>query len=104
MIIYNVTVKINPEIESEWLLWMKCHHIPDVLRTGSFLKCRILKLLIEETDGSTFAIQYDCESQDVLDHYRTHLSPALQKDHTARFLGKFVAFRTTLELIEELIP
>ncbi|MEO6189464.1 MAG: DUF4286 family protein [Saprospiraceae bacterium] len=104
MIIYNVTVKINLEIESDWLLWMKSHHIPDVLNTGSFLKCRILKLLIDETDGSTYAIQYDCESQEVLDHYRTHLSSTLQKDHTSRYEGKFVAFRTTLELIEELVP
>jgi hypothetical protein len=34
MILYNVTVSVDPEIHDEWLAWMKSKHIPDVLATG----------------------------------------------------------------------
>jgi len=30
MILYNVTVSIDPEIAEEWLTWMREVHIPDV--------------------------------------------------------------------------
>ncbi|NOT37634.1 MAG: DUF4286 family protein [Saprospiraceae bacterium] len=104
MLIYNVTVKINTEIAQEWMNWMRTHHIPKVLETGCFAKCRISKLDIQEADGETFAIQYDCFSQEVLNKYMSLYAPALQKEHIDRYAGKFVAFRTTLQVIEELFP
>ena len=27
MIIYNVTIKLDPEIHEDWLSWMRRHHI-----------------------------------------------------------------------------
>ncbi|MBT6516091.1 MAG: DUF4286 family protein, partial [Crocinitomicaceae bacterium] len=38
MIVYSVTVKVNQEIEENWLRWMKEVHIPDVMATGFFLE------------------------------------------------------------------
>ena len=32
MIIYNVTVSLSPEIEKDWLNWMKSKHIADVMK------------------------------------------------------------------------
>lgn len=104
MLIYNVTVKINTEIVEEWLSWMRKHHIPKVLETGCFVKSRISKLDIQEADGETFAIQYDCFSQDVLNKYMSLYAPQLQKEHIEKYAGKFVAFRTTLQVIEEIFP
>jgi hypothetical protein len=31
-------------------------------------------------------------------------APRLQAEHSARYEGKFVAFRTTMDLISELMP
>ena len=36
MILYNVTVKILPEVAEEWEKWMKAEHIPEVMATGLF--------------------------------------------------------------------
>lgn len=102
MIIYNVTVKINLEISEEWLSWMRIQHIPKVLSTGAFLKCRISRLDLKEEDGITYVLQYDAYSQDSLNKYMIHQAPALQQEHIDRYANKFVAFRTILEVIEEI--
>lgn len=104
MVIYNVSVKINPEIVSDWLQWMRLHHVPKVLATGAFTKCRLSKLDLKEEDGDTYVLQYDAMSQEELTQYMIHHAPALQKEHIDRYANKFVAFRTVLEVVEEIFP
>ncbi|MDC1221325.1 DUF4286 family protein [Salibacteraceae bacterium] len=99
MIIYNVTVKIEPEVHSDWLEWMKQKHIPDVMKTGCFIQNEIAKVLIDEKDGITYSIQYRCESISELNNYFEIHAPALQKEHLEKYKEKFVAFRTLLELV-----
>ena len=101
MILYNVTVSIDPAIQDDWLQWMRETHIPDVMRTGMFLQAQINQVLSEEDTGVTFAIQYTCESKEMLDQYQSVFAPALQAEHTQRYNGKFGAFRTLLQIIEK---
>ena len=101
MILYNVTVSIDPEVGAEWLSWMRSTHIPDVMATGCFIESRISRIHAEEEGGLTYSIMYLCESQERLDAYRETHAPALQKDHSDRYAGKFAAFRTFLSVIEE---
>ena len=101
MILYNVTVNIDHDIHDEWLQWMKEKHIPDVLATGCFTNNKICKMLSGEHDGGiTYSIQYLCESQEKLDHYQATFAPALQEEHTSKYSGKFVAFRSLLEVVQ----
>jgi len=102
MIIYNVTVKIDNEIEVEWLSWMKEVHIPDVIRTGQFVSHRFCRLInnMEAEEGTTYCIQYFAKSMEHIHKYQVHYAPELQKEHTEKYDGKFVAFRTLLEVIE----
>lgn len=100
MIVYNVTVNVEDDIHLEWLDWMRNVHIPDVLRTGMFLDNRILKLLVEEeTGGQSYAIQYTCKDMETFHRYEREFAPALREDVIKRYGGKFVAFRTLLEVI-----
>ena len=101
MILYNVTVNIENEVHDDWIKWMKEVHIPDVMKTGYFLENKICKVLSRQEDetGHTYAIQYTCESMAKLDEYQENCAPELQKDHTERYEGKFVAFRTLLEVV-----
>jgi len=102
MIIYNVTVNIEDSIEKEWLKWMQEIHIPEVMKTGLFVEHKILRLLSqnEGETGTTYAIQYACKTMKDFDLYQKNHAPALQKEHTARYQGKFVAFRTMLETVD----
>jgi len=101
MIIYNVTVNIEESIHLDWINWMKTVHIPNVMATGYFLENRIAKVLStqEGETGHTFAIQYTCNSMSDLEEYQKKCSAPLQEEHGKRYQGKFVAFRTLLEVI-----
>ena len=99
MIIYNVTVKVLPEIHDEWLSWMKEIHIPEVLATGCFIENKICQVLLDETDGVTYSIQYTANSMEDYEHYSANFAAQLQKDHTERYKDKFVAFRTLLDIV-----
>lgn len=101
MIIYNVTVNIEDGIHLEWINWMKTVHIPDVMATGYFLENRFAKVLSTQEDemGHTYSIQYLCNSLTDLEEYQEKCSAPLQEEHGKRYQGKFVAFRTLLEVI-----
>ncbi|MEL6862920.1 MAG: DUF4286 family protein [Bacteroidota bacterium] len=100
MILYNVTVKVDHHIHEDWLKWMKEVHIPDVLKTGLFSGHRFFRLLHEETDGTTYAIQYYCDSMQQFEQYQRKHAKALQADHMTRYKDHYVAFRTLMEAIE----
>ncbi len=98
MIIYNVTAKIESQIEEEWLNWMQDVHIPDVMQTGCFTGYDIMQLKYPKDDeGKTYAIQYYCSDMAVLEKYHGEYASQLQRDHADKFGNKVVAFRTILE-------
>ena len=99
-ILYNITIKVNLDIQLEWLQWMKEVHIPEVMSTGFFVEYKISRILEQdESDGVTYAIQYLCSSLDDYETYRDRFAPALQLKHAERFKDKFVAFRTIMEVV-----
>ena len=101
MYIYNVTVNVQEEIHDKWVDWMKTEHIPDMLKTGKFSKALMTKVMVEEPMGGiTYSVQYTAESKDLLQKYYDENAKELRAK-TKPFEGKFVAFRTELEVISE---
>ncbi|MBA3707128.1 MAG: DUF4286 family protein [Bacteroidetes bacterium] len=101
MILYNVTVNIDSSVHNEWLEWMKTQHIPDVLKTGLFIKNKIFRILSEnESDGHTYSIQYFLESMNELEKYQKEFASKFQAEHSQKYKDKFVAFRTVMELVK----
>jgi hypothetical protein len=101
MILYNVTVSIDPIIVDEWLDWMRKEHIPAVMATDCFVESRISRVHGEEEGGVTFAITYLAPNNEKMEEYKSYFAPQLQQEHSAKFAGKFAAFRTILSVIEE---
>ena len=99
MILYNVTVKVLPAIEKEWLEWMRQVHIPEVMRTGLFETHKICRILHDEEDGKTYAIQYFCKDLPTFEQYQKEHAPGLQAAHAERYEGQYVAFRTLMEIL-----
>lgn len=101
MIIYNVTINVQEDIHDKWLTWMKEEHIPDMLATKKFTKALMTKVLVEEEMGGiTYSVQYTTESKEMLEKYYAEDAEELRSKSKA-FEGKFVAFRTELEVITE---
>ena len=99
MILYNITISIDPDVHDEWLQWMKETHIPDVMATGLFIENKIARILAEEEGGKAYSIQYLLRSMDDYETYQQEHAPRLQADHSERYDGKFGAFRTLLHVI-----
>lgn len=99
MILYNVTVSIDPNVHDEWLDYMRSTHIPEVLKCGLFIDNKICRVHAEEEGGLTYAIQYLLRNWEDYHRYQKEFAPALQQDHSQRYAGKFAAFRTVLEVI-----
>ncbi len=101
MILYNVTVSIDASVGEEWLNYMRQKHIPEVMGTGHFLEARICRVDGEEQGGLTYATTYLCESQDVFNAYEQKHADALRQEFNEMWAGKFAAFRTFLNVVEE---
>jgi hypothetical protein len=97
MIIYSVEITIEAGIESEWFDWMKRVHVPDVVRTGCFSKCRICKVIDPVAAEPSYVMQYHCRSLEQYHRYRNNFAPALQKKHTDKFAGRSRGARKLLE-------
>ena len=64
MFIYNVTTKVTPIIQQQWLQWIKEEHIPDIINTWSSTNATILQLLqVDDSEGPTYAVLYVAESK-----------------------------------------
>lgn len=101
MILYHVTVKIDKDAEKDWLQWMTSAHIPEVMNTRYFEQYRITRMIADEADGTTYSIQYIAKDMASIENYLEHEAPRLQEDHTKRYEGKFVAYRTFHHILED---
>jgi len=99
MIVYNVTLSVDQAVHEEWLDWMKTTHIPDVMATGLFLDSRIHKVLVDDGDSVTYAIQYTCADMATYERYRDQHAPRLQVPMRERYGDRVAAFRTLLEVV-----
>lgn len=101
MYIYNVTVNIQEDAHDEWVEWMKKEHIPEMLKTGKFLKALMTRVLVkEEMGGITYSVQYTAATKDLLQEYYDQNAEEM-RSKSKKFEGKFVAFRTELKVVSE---
>lgn len=100
MVIYSVSVKLLPHIETDWLHWMHNEHMQAVLDTGCFNRCQLLKLTEPtDEDGVTYIAQYETDSQEQVNTYIEQFAPALREAGYTRFGDQFIAFRTILHRV-----
>lgn len=101
MYIYNVTINIQEDVHEEWLEWMKTEHIPEMLNTGKFTKALMTRVMVqEEMGGMTYSVQYTTTNREMLQCYYEE-DAALLRSKTKAFEGKFVAFRTEMQVVNE---
>ena len=81
MILYNVTIKVAPEIDDAWVKWMKEEHINDLLNTGLFTDARLCRLLEQDdSEGRTYTAQSFCQTmQDNNTYIEQHAATMREK-------------------------
>lgn len=101
-ILYNVTIKVDKDIEGDWCQWMKEKHIPDVMSTDCFIESRFNKVLfVDDEEGSMYTVQYLCPSMKKLQEYQGSHAPHLQMQHQKKYKDKCVTFRSVMEIQEK---
>ena len=99
MYIYNITINVEKSIEKDWLRWMQEKHIPAMLDTGKFFEAKMCQVMVEESQGVTYSIQYTTDSKETLEKYYEENAAQLRQEGSLLFKEKFVAFRTELKVI-----
>jgi len=101
LIVYNITIKIDPGVEEEWLEWQKKEHIPEVMDTGLFTEFKFYKLLEQnEQEGNTYVVQYFASTAAHYHEYLQKFAPHLREKIFAKWGKAFVAFRTIMEVVK----
>ncbi len=96
--LYNVTIGIDKEIESEWLEWMKKYYLPTAMKTGAFSEFKIYKVLTHEDETSvSYSVQYFSDAIEKIVQYLNNDGKMLVEEHRARFKDKHVVFNTLLQ-------
>ncbi len=100
MIVYNISIKIVPEIEEEWVSWQNDEHIPEVMSSGQFTEYKFFRLLEQhEPDGITYVVQYFASSLENYERYINDSAPKLRQKALYKWGNKFIAFRTIMEVV-----
>ena len=101
MYIYNVTINVQEDVHDKWVEWMKTEHIPDMLNTGKFTRALMTRVMVkEEMGGMTYSVQYTTTNKEMLQRYYDE-DAVLMRSKTKPFEGKFVAFRTEMQVVNE---
>lgn len=99
MIVYNVTLAIEPAIEQDFIQWLKEIHLPEVLATGLFNSSELFKVFEgpNKAHGS-YAVQYRLDNWEKFQEYQDQYASALQAKTREKFGDNVLAYRTFLEL------
>lgn len=101
MIIYNVTTKVAAAISAPWLRWMQQQHIPAMMATGCFTAFKMVRLLeVDDSEGPTYAVQYEAASKEAYDQYLQQFAGALRQAAYAQWGNGFIAFRSVMEVVQ----
>jgi len=100
MIVYNISIKIVPEIAEEWVRWQREEHIPDVMSSGQFTEYKFYRLLEQtEPDGITYVVQYFASSLENYNGYINDAALKLRQKALDKWGNQFIAFRTVMQVV-----
>ncbi|MES1216052.1 MAG: DUF4286 family protein [Bacteroidota bacterium] len=100
MIVYNISFKINPDIETEWVQWQQQEHIPEIMAYGQFTDFKFYRLLEpEQEDGLVYIVQYFSHSLDNYYHHINNIAPIYQQKALEKWGEQFIAFRTLMQVV-----
>ena len=100
MIVYNISIKIDPGIESEWVKWQKEEHIPEIMTTGCFTEYKFYRLLPgEDSNDIVYIVQFFAPTIEHYNNYIDNKSQLLREKSFTKWGDSFIAFRTLMQAV-----
>jgi hypothetical protein len=88
MVVYEVTLDVEPQFMEALTAYMRREHIPAILATRCFRRIRF-----DSASPTRVRTSYQAESRPALDRYLQEFSPHYRADFQARFPQGVVATR-----------
>lgn len=88
---------MDEDIHEEYIKYMTNVHMPEVMASGKFTDCHLLRLTEPVNEGVTYCAQYITDEVEKLADYRKNHSPKLQQLMQQKFGERLVSFRSVLE-------
>lgn len=105
-ILYNVTLTVDPAVETEWCNWMIQHHIPAVCSRPGFRGATMYKIdpLPAASDGKPqYVNSYIVESREALEMYlKSPEAAQYREDHQRRYGQYAIATRAIWTPVTEI--
>ena len=101
MIVYNITIKVMPEIEEAWIRWLRQEHVPEIMALGLFTEYKMFRLLDQDdSEGSTFIVQFVAASRENYQQYIAEYAGILRQKSFDKWGNRYIAFRTVMETVK----
>ena len=95
MITYEITAVVRADLVDEYERYMRETHIPDLMRTGSFVGATLSR-----SAPGRYRIRYEAESRAYLDAYLAEHAPGLRSHFTAAFPSGVELSREEWDIVE----
>lgn len=95
MVIYEITVIVQPELAEAYEKYMRERHIPDLLATGYFRRAYFTR-----ADENRYRIQYYAHNRKALDDYLQTQAERLRADFLAHFPEGVEVSRDVWEVLQ----
>ena len=100
MIVYNISIKVDANIEIKWVEWQKNEHIPEIMSTGYFTDYKFYRLLEQdESDAVTYVVQYFAPDIHHYHRYIDAVASSLRQKAFDKWGNKFIAFRSVMQVV-----
>ena len=99
MLLYEVTVRVDPEIAEAFLAWLRAH-VDEMKTLPPIDDARMFRSTDEEDEHVVFVSQYEMASRAAYEDYLQNYAERMRGDGTKRFGGRFTASRRVLERID----
>jgi hypothetical protein len=99
MILYNTTVKVDHDINDEFLQWVK-KHFAEAMATGLVTDVSTFRLLgVDIEDGMTYSLQYKLPDLGTYDKFIIVIDSVFKKDLHERYGMKQISFSSVLQML-----
>lgn len=96
MVVYEVNLRVAPDVFAAYRLWL-ADHIAQILALDGFVAATVFTDDAPDPDGwSRLVVHYTLEDRAALDRYLEHDAPRMRADGVARFGDRFAATRRIL--------
>ena len=99
MHVYNISFQIAPNLQEQWVLWMKSKFIPMIMVTDCFQSHQFYELELTADQAPTYTIQLFAQTSEKLEEFKETCSNALLDEMQKTWGDQCFHFVTTMRIV-----